>query len=276
MDMIEGSMLLSERLAQMEDFGRAREGFGYSSSRRPGRIVRRRRRPLSSEEKALRRDLRTLDPKAKQFLIALEDMLRNQPGIHVRLPSHHAAPLNGRRFHNVLTDFLLDDGVLIPHFIDFPIRYDNHRHPHDSVPNTLGIGAEPVPEGYRAEVTDIQVWTLAANTASQVYDSADISRYDIRVNGNSLPGWANVSVNSNYYLAFNLFGGFGTAGQNVNTGGIQPAGTIHLRPGDTAELRVWNYGHTNGNQPFFINVLVSGWLYPIRHDVDSIAGTLAD
>lgn len=225
------------------------------------------------------------EQQAKRFILLLEEMLRSQAGIHVRAPSHHAAPFRS-------TPFALDVG---------PVAFDldaagsalkidlldsaGATIAAGGLPTTFlpftGSGSEGVPERHRAVLSYVSVaHSQLAGAAVVTLSSAVLgTRFTVRRNGDPIPSltsrmptWWYESQQIAAAQSDVPFPPQMTTPQNLLYA------PINLVAGDTisAEFELPATNAALADLDSLVWVKLGGWIYPVRKDDPSISGTLAD
>ncbi len=217
-------------------------------------FIRRRRELL------LRQRVGAVEYDIRRLVTLLEEMLRNQPGINVRQPSHLAIPFNATPLYARAGPTV----VAAPASgTDFAVVADL-RFPHD--------GQVTVPPGYRAELTRVG---QACYTPTIGGDPFAAGRFRIRKNGVPLPPYENCFAAGTGNTQAGTLGTVGAIylgiGYWINTG--IPV-SVHLVEGDTCQVDGGT--DSSSSSALTIAVVAQGWMYPVRRDVDSIHGTVTN
>ena len=264
---------LVDRIASMEDRGLIPGTLGSPSNSEAANRAR-----LSATEKARGRGW-TGEVDARRHVLLLEEMLRTQAGVHVRLPSHHAAPFRAQGFETyasevpltadsteVVVDALDDNQALVAAAFTQGVEF-------------AGPGQVIVPQGYRAVITDVCV-SIQGRFGTV---AADLT-----------PGW---QTGCTWSLHKNKSAILSRRRPTFTSQHIIPTGTVFEPPSDTNLLSApVNLGQ--GDSAFLTIEIpatggvagrcpVSGWVgrgfavvrgyvYPTRMDEPSIRGTVVD
>lgn len=267
----DGSLLFSERLQAQE-----RPGLVASSRNRPGydnaasSAVQRRGRRRGVTRKRNRRELE---------LDQLQEMLRNQPGVNVRLPSHIAPPFRAVAIANEFDTLLLSadnttfrpslgrvDGVGAAG--DGLLRFASFQTSAAAIPTG---GPTVFPKGWLGVLTAVMVLgALPIGTGAA--DVNTLSEWTFERDGLAVPGYEHRKLT----LGFSATAGAGLDTTNLQDpiplGGVWIA-PVHLEPGHTYGFSVRRHTASVAIQ---VHCRAYGWMYPVRQSAPGILGTLVD
>lgn len=229
---------------------RAREDPGSNSrapiaNARAGRLAREKRAGFAQRERfKAEKDIR-------RRLFLLEEMLRNQPGIHTRLPSHINPPFRAERFTSEIYQTAINATTTNPAFLTVTFN-----------------GNVAVPAGYRCEIVEIWVASSVQAAIGTENDPATTDTWSLLINGQGFPGCRGRAV------AGWIFDNATTASHFPQPSALhfQQAASVHLEQGERAVLSV-----TNGSAAqHSVSARVSGWIYPVRAEGEGIRATVSD
>lgn len=139
-------------------------------------------------------------------------------------------------------------------------------------------GLRAVPNGYRGVISVVNIESIS-NRANYAFDDlSDGNRYDLRVNGVAVPGYANRPISSR--LTFYPFQGT-LAGSALDfesygyLGVISPVVIVptRIRSGDALSIK---FRPTSTITDTLTAVLVQGYWWPAADEDERAAGNLAD
>ncbi len=201
----------------------------------------------------------------------LEEMLRTQPGIHVRQPSHVAPPF--RAF-----GFSMDRGVTAA---TLGTRVDLLTAGASPAVGTSRLeflpGQAAVPNGYRAEITFVAV------SFGQLHGSQDVTafggvqepRWTLSVRGQAAPGCVNRFPTWAYDTQATAAPAFTGVLKGPDLSHNLLTAPVHLVSDDWVTVDALVPDQGDGFVPAF-HTRVAGWLYPVRFDEPGIGGTVID
>lgn len=236
------------------------EQLAREAIRRAAKLVRKRR------SKLLLRDL--------EFLEVALQVLRRQPGIHVRLPSHAERPFNAIDVYSAGGNF------------EFPTAGNKFLNVVTALFN--GPGQVAVPDGWRAEIVELSAYVLGISD-QRSQDVGSNAMFRVLKNGapclpynNLLPTGSGLGGD---FTPGGTPGGIGAVPRGVLAAGTRTqmrqsaiAVGIHLTAGDTLvlEMGVGTLAPP-ANYEYRYHGYLRGWMYPVRSDSDvGIESTLQD
>ncbi len=214
----------------------------------------------------------------RRRLFLLEEMLRNQAGINVRQPSHHAAPFRAIEFESAARFVPLNATSTIVDADLLDVTASTAAAP-GSTGVDFGSGQRQVPEGHRAVITSIEVGLSTPFTTVVHQAGAETGfTWDLIINGKPIIlGRQPVSL-----IEVNALVGVTILAPHL----IRPlASPLNLKPLDvvhlTGHLPAVDAGSSDGRSPAAgflarVHTTVRGYVYQVRQDEPSIRGTLAD
>jgi hypothetical protein len=182
-------------------------------------------------------------------IAGLEGMLRRQPGIAVRLPSHTSAPFRAEPFLFETYANLQNANATA----DYLIRFN---------------GNDAIPATYRAEVHRVVVTAYIATSNSPIATLADNTRWTLERNGAALPG---------HTQRFAIHYTDSAVATSLLSYGPQSfvsdaPSLIHLQENDALLCRVT----AGAALTAAVGIAIVGYLYPLRDAGEGIRATLQD
>lgn len=171
------------------------------------------------------------------------------PGINVRLPSHHAAP-----FRAIMWTFETDAEVLSGAPLNATVEFN---------------GQAVVPEGVRGVVADLGFWVYPTDLDNIVDDPLDAA-FTLTRQGLAVPGLLDIRPGVVVGEQITDAGGSDDVWAAITSPRI--VAPVSIEPGDVLAVRVTR----TSLQPLRAVVRLQGYLYPIEVEGDGIVGTMAD
>jgi hypothetical protein len=210
-------------------------------------------------------------------------VLRSQPGIPVRQPSHIVNPFRAVPIQFGYTLNIAGPGGAPGSFVTatLPVIWTAQADPGLTglVGNVLTdtafltVPSEPFPEGFAGVLTRVQVWAAQINTNANVINVTRSTRWSIRLRDTFLTGFQSQLVSVYQQMPAVFAGVIPISGVNIDT---SMRTHITLRPGDTLAIDVSIANDVPANITVSATAIVEGYMYPAGNVSDQIETTLTD